>query len=403
MADGALALLVCVIDLGVLSSFLAGAPDGGAPVLTLLASAVPYAALAWRRRAPVLVLAVMLGLLLIGAFAVPELSADLGIAVALYTVAAHCRTAISAAAAPVVYVAVTTVAIFDQLGQQLAPGDTPEGVVRAFVVVYALLVGVAWGFGRFVRAMRLSAGYQRELAELQRREAIRAERTAIAHDLHDVVAHAVVMMMLGTSAARFQLDRDTSQAAATLIDVEEAGARAMTELRAMLDVLREVDATQGPVPAESVLAGVMPLVASARRAGLVIAENRIGQPRPLERITDLAAVRIVQEALTNATKHAGPGTQVDVDIAWTEHRLLLRVTDDGRGEPVLTPANRSTRIGLAGLRERAASVGGRVEAGPLERGGFEVVAELPITGPAQAEPDSEAADSADPATVPTDR
>lgn len=376
VADGLLAGLVCAVDLTFAPGLTAGSGSGWA--LLIIALSLPYGALFWRRRAPILVLAVMLGQMIGWAVLISFDIQVLGVLVALYSVSTYRRLAISAGSAVVVGVVLGVIELFDEFSRPFSEVETPAAVVRFAVVGSALNAAAGWGFGRFARGTRRHAANQRELAELQRREAVRTERATLAHDLHDVVAHAVVMMMLGTSAARFQLGPGHEQAAATLADVEQAGARAMSELRAMLDVLRAVDAAAVLVATDAALAGVGPLVESARRAGLAVTERHAGDPRPLARAVDLAAQRIVQESLTNVMKHAGPGSSVTIEITWGSERLALRIGDDGGGRVVQTEAHRSAGVGLAGLRERAASAGGQLRAGPVDGGGFEVVAELPV-------------------------
>jgi signal transduction histidine kinase len=235
---------------------------------------------------------------------------------------------------------------------------------------------------RFYRQYVASIVERAERAERTREEEARRrvaeERLRIARDLHDLLAHSITLIGVQTSVAAHvlaadpeRLDRGT--VAKALDDIAETCRSARGELRTTLEVLRDQGVAgeeRGPLPG---LDGVPDLVAAARLAGArVETDVRVGEAPPA---VGAAAYRIVQEALTNAVRHAGPEPAVRVELYEERGALRLSVTDDGTG---LAPGAGSSGFGLVGMRERARSVGGTLDAGPRTGGGFEVSAVLPI-------------------------
>lgn len=212
--------------------------------------------------------------------------------------------------------------------------------------------------------------------ETEARAAAAEERARIAREMHDVVAHSLSVMVVQAEAAEAMLDTDPERARRPLGAVQETGRSALTELRRMLGVLREI-ADEGPALApQPGLAGLDALVEHVRDAGLAVTLRVEGEPRPLPPGVDLSAYRIVQEGLTNALKHAGPA-RAEVVVRYRPREVELSVTDDGRGTD---PAGNGGGHGLVGMRERVALYGGRLSAGPRpapERG-FAMTAALPI-------------------------
>jgi signal transduction histidine kinase len=200
------------------------------------------------------------------------------------------------------------------------------------------------------------------------------ERLRIARELHDVLAHSISMINVQAGVAAHLLDKDTEQARTALVAIKAASKDALRELRATLGVLRSVDESAPLAPTPG-LARLDELVAGATGAGLAVEVTVEGEPRPLPAGTDLAAYRIVQEALTNVLRHAGPASAV-VRVAWGTSELEVEVTDDGSGPAPGKPLDGGN--GLTGMRERAAAAGGRLEAGPGPDGGFRVRAVLPV-------------------------
>jgi signal transduction histidine kinase len=232
--------------------------------------------------------------------------------------------------------------------------------------------GVAWYVVR-ARARRAAEVVETSArrAEASRRAAT-DDRRRIARELHDLVAHSISVMVVQAGGARRILDRDPGRALEAATRIERTGREALGEMRHLLGVLNDSDhpAVLAPQPT---LAEIGELVGRARAAGLPTVLELRGTRRPLPAGLDLAAYRIVQEALTNALKHAGHApTTVTVD--WSERALAVEVRDRGRAAPPAADAGH----GLVGMRERVRLYGGELEAGPAEGGGWRVRAELPL-------------------------
>jgi len=235
------------------------------------------------------------------------------------------------------------------------------------------VVALCWLGGRNVRArtrlaaeLHEAAARVRELHEAEARQAVAEERRRIAREMHDIVAHGISVMVVQAGGARRVLARDPDRAEAAAARIRETGAAALAEMRTLLDVL---DAPAGPS-----LDALPALVERARDAGLPVTLAVVGTPRPLPPGAGLAAYRVVQEALTNAIKHAG-GAPTGVQLVWGEHALELRIADRGAGE--LDAALVGGGHGLVGMRERVRPYGGEVTAGRRAGGGYEVVARIP--------------------------
>ena len=245
------------------------------------------------------------------------------------------------------------------------------------------VIGVACLGGIAVASRRAYVTSIQARAEQEARRRIDDERLRIARDLHDVVAHTMATINVQASAAA-QLLTDRPEAAAEALQTIRAASKdGLRELRTILNVLRRADEAEPTQPAPG-LAQLGPLIDRAGLAGLPATLTVTGPPRPLPVAVELAAYRIVQESLTNTIRHAGQATAT-VTLAYRDTDLLIEVTDTGRG-PALgaareaDPAERGAGSGhgLAGMRERAASVGGAIEAGPRAAGGFRVAARLPV-------------------------
>ncbi|HEX8858933.1 MAG TPA: sensor histidine kinase [Actinomycetes bacterium] len=234
--------------------------------------------------------------------------------------------------------------------------------------------------GDMLRARRVVAAEALERAERaertreeEARRRVDAERLRIAREIHDTVAHAIAVINVQAGVTAHVLDRRPERARETLVTIEQTSARALSELRAALGVLR--DAADGHAPALG-LSQVEELAALAREAGLDAKVEAGLPPREVPREVDQAAYRIVQESLTNAIRHAGPA-RVTVAIGYGPTHLELRVSDDGRG--AYQDAGRVTGgRGIVGMRERAELLGGELTAGPGPDGGFQVLARLPL-------------------------
>jgi signal transduction histidine kinase len=237
----------------------------------------------------------------------------------------------------------------------------------------------AWLIGHAVRVQRRQFAALRERAVRLERErdataraAVAEERARIARELHDVVAHAVSIMVVQAEAARRVLRSQPEQAEEALRTVSATGTEALTELQHLLGVLAAGDDRPELEPAPG-LGDLDALVERVGGAGLVVELHLDGDVRPLPRGLDLTAYRIVQEALTNVLKHAGTA-RAEVRIRYANDGLGIEVTDAGRSPAGATGSGR----GLVGMRERVAAYGGELETGPRTEGGYAVRARLPL-------------------------
>jgi len=210
--------------------------------------------------------------------------------------------------------------------------------------------------------------------------AVSVERLRIARELHDIVAHSVTIMVLHAAGAKRVVRADPDRAVDSLSTIEDAGQQAMGELRRLLALLRESDeGDDRPEATVPGLAQVEHLLSSVRGSGVSASLEVTGEPRRLDASVDLAAYRLVQEAITNVSKHRGAGARVDVSIEWEPEKVTVAVEDDGIGVRMGALPSAGGH-GLAGLRERIAIAGGDFSAGPTDAGGFRVAARLPMSG-----------------------
>jgi signal transduction histidine kinase len=235
-----------------------------------------------------------------------------------------------------------------------------------------LLAPGVFGLAFSRRTRDLAAAEARAAAlELERREAIANERSRIARELHDVIAHSVSVMTVQAGAAEEMLKVDPSRAVEPVRAVQETGRQALVEMKRLVGMLREQDDELGLAPQPGV-ADVERLVAQMAEAGLDVRLHVEGEPRPLPIGVDLSAYRVVQEALTNALKH-GNGAAATVTLRYEPDALAVEIADDGRSARLGDGGH-----GLVGMRERVGIFGGTFEAGPRESGGFAVRALLPL-------------------------
>jgi signal transduction histidine kinase len=268
------------------------------------------------------------------------------------------------------------------LAQAVGRQDVPVLGQAAAIGAWLLLILVVAEFARTRRDQAVEAFHAR--AEEERRRASE-ERLRVARELHDVLAHNISLINVQAGVALHLMDEQPEQARSALTAIKQASKDALGELRSVLGVLRQPDdvAPLDPVPT---LGRLDTLVEQARAAGLDVRVAVEGEARPLPSPVDLAAFRIVQEALTNVTKHVGPAAAT-VQLRYGDDRLVVAVDDDGprAGAPGPAPAMAGTGSGLAGMRERATALGGELVAGPRTGGGFHVAATLPLgTGSVEA-------------------
>jgi len=246
-----------------------------------------------------------------------------------------------------------------------------------FPTAFAL---IAWLAGRGIRtrariteelheaAVRAQEEHERDAAQ-----AAAEERRRIAREMHDVVAHSVSVMVVQAGGARRILERDPRRAVEAAAHIEDVGRAALTEMRRLLGVLHHGEEEAGRAP-QPTLRELDALVARSRAAGLPVTLEVTGDPQPLPAGKDLAAYRVVQEALTNAIKHAG-AAPTSVTVRWESSCLELAIVD--RGGNAMNGSNGSGH-GLVGMEERMRLYDGSLRAGPVAGGGFEVVARLPL-------------------------
>jgi len=336
------------------------------------------ATVAWRRPAPALATAVAVGMIT----AYVNVHGNSHIAVAPIAVlldfymlgrasAKHDRVWVEAALLAAAVAAIT-----------LTPGTSK---VVDILATWTLFVVIPFAGGRAIesrseltRELRANAErLEREQTERTRRAATE-ERTRIARELHDVVAHSVSVMVIQTAAARRVAALDREAAREALASVESCGRDALIEMRRMVGVLRHGDVELAGVAAPG-LGQVGELATRARAAGLPVELRIDGEHGPLPPGLDLVAFRVVQEALTNAIKHAGPAHAV-VHITFSDAALELVVADTGRGPQPSDEQEPGGAVGhgLVGMRERLALYGGELQAGRRRGGGFEVRARIPL-------------------------
>lgn len=237
-----------------------------------------------------------------------------------------------------------------------------------------LIAAATWALGRALaergrRTMTLEARTSR--LEREYEAAVADERARIARELHDVIAHSVSVMTVQAGAARLLLEEDTARARDSLLAVEGTGRQALGEMRRLLGILRgdEDEMRLAPQPG---IADIGSLIEQVRAAGLPVDVVVEGEPQPLPPGIDLAAYRVVQEALTNALKHAG-AARAAVEIRYSPSALELSVVNDGH-----VAHNGRAGHGLVGMRERVSLYGGEFDAGPRREGGYAVRARLPL-------------------------
>jgi signal transduction histidine kinase len=328
----------------------------------VLLCAGPLALLGLRRRPPLVlagVLAILLTYLLIG---YPYGPVFLSFVVALVVTSLRGHRAAAIAAAVGLYVGQFAVPALLDLERAPTAGQG-LGVAAWLLVVLVVVEAI-----RIRRSQLAEAARSREEETLRRAS---EERLRIARELHDVLAHSISLINVQASTALHLADERPEQARAALSAIKQASKEALTEVRSVLGVLRQAGEEAPRSPAVG-LGRLDDLVASTSAAGVDVRSRTVGTPRRLPDGVDAAAFRIVQEALTNVTRHAGQATAT-VTLDYGEAELTISVEDDGRA----AGAGFASGNGLRGMRERAEALGGRLEAGPGPAGGFRVLARLP--------------------------
>lgn len=376
LVDAALVAGVALVGVGGLAALLMTPQVGlrdiplSAPALVL----VQAGALWWRRRRPLVVLGVTLAALLTAqALGDVNASSFLGVHAAAYAAGVYedRRVAIAGlvgiGAAAAVEVAVVELDL---------AGVSYAGVGPSFA-----LAAIAWGIGRYVHVRRdylaTLVAYAHQL-EVDRDEkvhrAVLEERRRIARELHDQVAHHLGVAALQTGAARTWLEKDTGRSCDAMESAEEAVRAALTTMPVILEALRADGASEDFAP-QPTLADLDELVDRVARTGLDVEVRAETDVRAVPPTVEVTAYRIVQEALTNTMKHAD-ATRVTVRLRVADQELDVEVRDNGGGQRL---PGEGAGLGLIGMRERVEVLGGTLEAGPRDDGGFTVHARLPLT------------------------
>ncbi|MEU7873646.1 sensor histidine kinase [Dactylosporangium sp. NPDC049140] len=348
---------------GIVLTGRTGATQHGGDWLDWLSVVLVPVPLIWRRRAPVLVLWVTAGLLTLQGLLNIESPAGLFVPLAaLHAVARH---------RPARFVWPRAVAVILPGWLNRTGGSFPW---TAFAAVTAITVAIALiGINQRTRHAYLTELEDRarrlELdRDRQARLAVAEERARIARDMHDIVAHHLAVMVALADGAAATVPADPPRAADVMRQASATGRQALADMRRLVGLLRRDPGDErAPQPG---LDDLDALVDGVRAAGVQVELSREGTPGPWGPGAGLAVYRIVQEALTNTLKHAGPHAKAEVRIRYGERRADLTVLDDGGGRPA--PAGH----GLTGMRERAAVYGGQIEAGPRPGPGWRVEAHL---------------------------
>ncbi|CCW12688.1 sensor histidine kinase [Rhodococcus aetherivorans] len=370
--DAVLAALLTAFGLLVVATSEPGWWDA---VLVLVLS-VP---LAWRRTRVVPATAVVAAAAFVHLATVPTVSpvAPVAVPAAVYALAAYgprWASTLGLAAA----VAGGALAGIRYLGNIEDRSALGMAVSAVFVVVF--LAG-AWAFGR-IRNLRLeemaNLSERNRLLELEREKetelAALGERTRIAREMHDIVAHSLTVVIAQADGGRYAAPKHPEEAVSALTAIADTGRRALSDMRSLLAVLREDGPREfrvAPGPDD-----LDELIADLRGGGLDVEFTVTGPRRDLPAGTGLTVYRIAQEALTNVLRHAGPRAHARVRLVWLPERVEVEIVDNGRGAAALVEP-RPGGQGLIGMAERARLHGGAVSAGPAPGGGYRVHALLP--------------------------
>ena len=364
--------------IGVLGHLVAG------QVLEAVLTGAQFVPLVWRRKHPVAVFAAVATASAVQAAVLDlPIAGQLAFPIAVYSVARWAPRWHGVAALLVGY-AGAVVAAWSWIGGFGAPEIT-IGAVTPYVISIAAIVTSAWALGfaaqqreAYVAALVDRAEQAERTAEREVQLAAQDERARIAREMHDVVAHGLSVIVVQADGAGYAAAKDPAVAVTTLGTIGDTGREALSEMRRLLGLLRSGDSGVRPQPG---LADITSLVADARATGV-----RVDAELPVE-TTDvpdgvgLAAYRIVQEALTNVRKHAGPDASVRLSVRADRDAIAIEVDDDGRGAAADADGH---GLGVIGMRERAEARGGTLHAAPAPGGGFAVSARLPTRAGAPA-------------------
>ncbi|MFJ8884407.1 sensor histidine kinase [Streptomyces sp. NPDC102402] len=381
----ALAVLACMIC----ASFAEPEPGHG-PVFgarvpepsSVLLMVLGAGALVQRRRSPMAVLGVT-GLLSVVEFVLmdPPAPVVMSAVIALFTVAASTDR-------PTTW-RVGLLTMGGLAVSAMAAGTTPwYSQENLGVLAWTGLAGAAGDAVRsrraFIDAIRERAERAERSRDEEARRRVAEERLRIARDLHDVVAHHIALVNVQAGVAAHVMDKRPDQAKEALAHVREASRSALNELRATVGLLRQSGDPEAPTEPAPGLAVLGTLLGTFRNAGLPVEVACTDPDSPLPAAVDLAAYRIIQEALTNVRKHAGTGVKAEVSVVRVGETAEITVLDNGTGAHLPPAQADGGGHGLLGMRERVTALGGTLTAGPRYGGGFRVHAILPVTSRTRA-------------------
>jgi signal transduction histidine kinase len=359
------AALAAVLGAGTVPQLVHSArqPAGGFTVRLVL-SVLLVAPVVWRRRRPLPAFAFAATVALLQWSVGVPLAADVALLVYLYTVASRYPVRVGVLAAAVVEAGVVLASVRWDLAESLDLPWIPALLLLSGPVAAALLLGVS------VRTRRQTLAALAGRAEQQAAAAVAAERTRIARELHDIVAHGLSVMVTLSDAAALKQAREPDRAASAMRQVSATGHQALEDMRRLLGVLRTEDDPAGRHPQPG-LTQLDALVAQVRETGLAVSVT--GTPGSVPLGPELTVYRIVQEAITNTLKHARAPTRIAIDLSYRAGVVVVEVRDDGARVSAAAPG-----LGLTGMRERVAGYDGSLDAGPDPGGGWRVRACLPL-------------------------
>jgi signal transduction histidine kinase len=355
-------------------------------LLIWLYGLISLVSLGWRDRAPLTVFATQWVFQVISWPIISHYILVFGMLVALYAVSVHYGRKVS-----VLVLLSTLIPNGISLAGVFKFAGSAQMVIDGFFLVVA--TGWAWGLGRMIRSrQRHVLELERERETAREAEALAAERRRIARELHDIVSHAVTVILIQATGAACVADTDFTQITDTdftqikqsLANIKTTGRQTMAELRRLLWVLESGDPASdavgiGGLAPQPGLADLPKLLASLGHAGMPVSYQVVGTPRDLDPSVDLTAYRIMQEGMTNVLKHASKDSNPRLRLVWNPQNLLIQIDNDTKPAEAHSEQAFSGGRGLVGLRERARAVGGSLDAGPHHEGGYRLTATLPAS------------------------
>lgn len=354
------------------------------PAAAYVVAVVSCAVLPLRHRAPLAAMAAttVCGMLVapLGLLLTPLIVAPAVITAYSFAVCTE-RRAATAVLLPSAALLVASTSLFESLSWQDA---SRLGAVAAFPLLAGALGQSTQNRRAYLAAVEERAWRAEQSRDSEARQRVAEERVRIARELHDLVAHQITLANAQATVASHFFDTRPAQARKSLKQLVETTSNALDDLRATVGLLRQSGDSSAPAEPAPGLSRLPTLLESFRRAGLEVSEHQEGTARPLPPGADLTAYRIIQEALTNVTKHAGTG-RAQVRLAWHRDRVTITVANEEGGartvstQPTASPEpDRPPGYGLIGMRERATAAGGQLSAGRRPEGGFLVSAHLPL-------------------------